>query len=404
MIKKTKSQGCKYELLAPAGDMRKLDVALEYGADAVYLSGKTLGMRAACKNFDYDGLKAASLAAHGRRKKFYVTLNIFPYDSDLETVDEYADYLQSLHTDGVIVSDLGLMQRILKRTALPVHVSTQANVLNSQTAKFYADMGVKRIVLARELSLKQIRKIRDSLPDAVELEAFVHGAMCISYSGRCLLSGYLAGRSANRGECNQTCRMFFTPEKSEEALEFVEDDGTYIFGGNDLNMITHMREVMDAGVKSFKIEGRVKSEYYVGCIVNAYRKAVDAAIRGKAVSDVFVKETEKAPNRGFNTGFYFGPPERKPTDAEYCEFCGVVMENTEKGAVVEMRNRFKTGEVLEVLSTDDNYLNMKISVPIMRDVEGNEVTDAKRVCQRVLLPGVHLPALSMLRREIAARI
>ena len=213
------------ELVAPAGDMRKLDFAFEYGADAVYLAGKTFGMRAACKNFDYDDLKAASLAAHSRHKKFYVTLNIFPYDEDLDGVDEYIDYLQSLHVDGVIISDLGLMRRVLKTHAnLPVHVSTQANVLNSDTARFYADMGVKRIVLARELSLTQIRRIRDGLPDSVALEAFVHGAMCISYSGRCLLSGYLAGRSANRGECNQTCRMFFTPEKTAEALEFVEDD------------------------------------------------------------------------------------------------------------------------------------------------------------------------------------
>ncbi len=387
------------ELVAPAGDMRKLDFAFEYGADAVYLAGKTFGMRAACKNFDYDDLKAASLAAHSRHKKFYVTLNIFPYDEDLDGVDEYIDYLQSLHVDGVIISDLGLMRRVLKTHAnLPVHVSTQANVLNSDTARFYADMGVKRIVLARELSLTQIRRIRDGLPDSVALEAFVHGAMCISYSGRCLLSGYLAGRSANRGECNQTCRMFFTPEKTAEALEFVEDDGTYIFGGNDLNMIEHVKELSDAGVSAFKIEGRVKSEYYVACIVNAYRNAIDCVRRGESVPSAYVAETAKAPNRGFNTGFYYGQPKHDAQSKPFCEFCGVVVHDTPDGAVVEMRNRFKTGEKLEVLSPSNKFLNMRIVVPTMRDEDGETLTDAKRVCAKVLLCGVRLPEMSILRR------
>lgn len=388
------------ELLAPAGDMRKLDVALEYGADAVYLAGKKFGMRAACKNFDYDGLKTASLAAHSRHKKFYVTLNIFPFDDDLAEVDEYLDYLGSLHADGVIVSDLGLIDRIVKANPnMSVHVSTQANVTNADTARFYADMGVKRIVLARELSLDQIRKIRDKLPDNVELEAFVHGAMCISYSGRCLLSGYLSGRSANRGECIQTCRMRFTPENTEETLDFVQDDGTYIFGGNDLNMIEHVGDLIDAGISSFKIEGRVKSEYYVGCIVNAYRKALSAYYAGTPVSDIYIKETAKAPNRGFNTGFYYGQPIHGKTDPVFYEFCGVVMKDTKDGAVVEMRNRFKTGETLEALSANDRYLNNEIVIPVMYDESGNELTDAKNVCQRVLLSGVHLPALAMLRRR-----
>ncbi|MCM1368537.1 MAG: U32 family peptidase [Roseburia sp.] len=387
------------EIVAPAGDMKKLDVAYEYGADAVYLAGKKLGMRAACKNFDYEALKAASLAAHSRRKKFYVALNIFPFDEDIDTVDEYVDYLLSLHADGLIVSDIGLIRRILKAHAgVPVHVSTQANVLNTDTALFYADLGVKRIVLARELSLKQIRRIRDSLPDAVELEAFVHGAMCISYSGRCLLSNYLTGRSANRGECNQACRMVFTPERDAEKLELVESDGSYIFGGNDLNMIEHLKELRDAGVTSFKIEGRVKSEYYVGCIVGAYRKALDCVLRGETVPEIYAAETAKAPNRGFNTGFYFGQPNRVAIDPPYYEFCGIVMDNTPEGAVVEMRNRFVTGETLEVLSPDVRYLNKAITVPVMKTENGDEITDAKIPAQRVLLCGVRLPELSMLRR------
>lgn len=379
--------------------MKRLDVALEYGADAVYLAGKKLGMRAACKNFDYDELKAASLAAHSRGKKFYVALNIFPYDDDFKGVDEYIEYLLSLHVDGVIVSDVGLIQKVIKsHPGVSVHVSTQANVLNSASAKFYADMGVKRIVLARELSLSQIRRIRDSLPDGVALETFVHGAMCVSYSGRCLLSGYLTGRSANRGECNQACRMKFTPERCDEALEFVESDGTYIFGGNDLCMIEHLRELKDAGVTSFKIEGRAKSEYYVGCVVNAYRKALDATLAGVPVPQVYIDEIKKAPNRGFNTGFYFGKPQRVSTDSAYYDFCGIVMRNTGMGAVVEMRNRFRTGDELEVLSFYDRYLNKKVVVPIMEDENGAEITDAKIPAQRVLLCGERLPELSMLRR------
>ncbi len=388
----------KPELLAPAGDMKRLDVALEYGADAVYIAGKKLGMRAACKNFDYEDLKAASLAAHSRNKKFYVTLNIFPNDEDFEGVDEYVEYLQSLHVDGLIISDLGMIEQIRKKHAsVPVHVSTQANIMNGRTAKVYADMGVKRIVLARELSLAQIRKIRDGLPDSVELEAFVHGAMCISYSGRCLLSNYLTGRSANRGECNQACRMIFTPEKSQEPLELVEDDGTYIFGGNDLNMIRHLKEIADAGVSSFKIEGRVKSEYYVACIVNAYRKALDCVAAGKPISDVYINETAKAPNRGFNTGFYFGQPVHGE-QSKYYDFCGIVIDDRADGAVVEMRNRFKTGDKLEVLSHDDDYLNKIIEVPIMEYADGERITDAKIPAKRVKLLGVRLPELAMLRR------
>lgn len=388
------------ELLAPAGDIKKLDVAFEYGADAVYISGKKLGMRAACKNFDYDELKAASLAAHSRKKKFYVTLNIFPNDDDLDGVDEYLDYLQSLHVDGLIVSDLGLISRIKKLgVGAPVHVSTQANVMNSATAKVYADMGVSRIVLARELGITQIRKMRDSLPDSVELEAFVHGAMCVSYSGRCLLSNYLTGRSANRGECNQACRMVFTPENTAEGLEFVESDGTYIFGGNDLNMIEHLKDIVDAGVTSLKIEGRVKSEYYVACVVNAYRKALDCVLRGAPVDAKYVAETYKAPNRGFNTGFYYGQPQHDAQTHKYYDFCGIVMRDETDGAVVEMRNRFKTGDVLEALSADDRYLNKQIAIGAMRDESGNAVDDAKVPCRRYKLLGERLPELTILRKK-----
>ncbi len=389
----------KIELLAPAGDINKMDFALEYGADAVYLSGKRLGMRAACKNFDYDDLKTASLATHSRKKKFYVTLNIFPNDEDFSGVSEYVDYLQSIHADGLIVSDLGLIRYLADIGChIPVHVSTQANVMNSRTARVYADMGVKRIVLARELDLEQIKAIRDALPPEVELEAFVHGAMCVSYSGRCLLSNYLTGRSANRGECNQACRMVFTPECGGDSVELVQDDGTYVFGGNDLNMIEHLKEIADAGVTSFKIEGRVKSEYYVACVVGAYRHAVDCTLRGEKVPEAIVRETAKAPNRGFNTGFYYGQPVHDSTPHKYYDFCGVVAENCADGAVVEMRNRFKTGDTLEVLCPNIKYLNKQITVPIMTCDDGTSTDDAKVPMKRYLLGGINLPEMSILRR------
>ena len=395
----------KPELLAPAGDLKKLEVALEYGADAVYIAGKKLGMRAACKNFDYGELKAAALAAHCRKKKVYVALNIFPFDEDFGEVDEYLDYLSSIDVDGLIISDLGLINRATKRTNIPVHVSTQANVTNSETAKIYAGIGAKRIVLARELSLERIAAMRGSLPRSVELEAFVHGAMCVSYSGRCLLSAYLSGRSANRGECNQACRMRFAPEKGEvraseeceSSLEIIEDDGTYIFGGNDLKMIEHLNELASAGVTSFKIEGRVKSEYYIGCITGAYRRAIDCMTSGKPAPTDVLSEPTKAPNRGFNTGFYYGDPKPQPQGAA-CDFCAIVIENGKSGAVVEMRNRFKTGDVLEVMSPSDKYHNTRIEIPEMTDENGELVTDAKVPKMHLTLGGVDLPPLSMLRR------
>lgn len=222
-------------------------------------------------------------------------------------MDEYAEYLSDIGADGVIASDLGIIDRLVKRTALPVHVSTQANVMNSETARVYADMGVKRIVLARELSLTQIRHIRDRLDDGVALEAFVHGAVCISYSGRCLLSAYMSGRSANRGECNQACRMEFAPVGGG-AMEFVEDGGTYIFGGNDINMIEHLADLRDAGVEAFKIEGRVKSEYYVGCIVGAYRKAIDAMKIGAKLPRDVADEPKKRPTAALTRDFITAHP------------------------------------------------------------------------------------------------
>ena len=268
------------ELLAPAGNMEKLKVAFRYGADACYLGGKKFGLRAFADNFDKDELREAVNYAHDLGKKIYVTVNIVAHNNDFDGLDEYLCYLEKIGVDGVIVSDIGIIT-IAKTCApkLDLHVSTQANITNKYAAKFYCDLGAKRLVLARELSLDEIKEIRDFIPNDVELEVFIHGAMCISYSGRCLLSKYLSERDGNRGACIQACRFEYTMcEKSRNGEEYTiqEDErGTYILNSKDLCMIEYIDKLVEAGVTSFKIEGRMKSPYYVATVVNAYRRAID---------------------------------------------------------------------------------------------------------------------------------
>ena len=270
----------KAELLAPAGNREKLETALHFGADAVYLAGKDFGLRSYCDNFDNDRMLDAIAFCHSRGKKVYVTLNIYAYDSDLLPVTEYAEFLYKSGADGVIVSDAGIISCLRERVPkLPVHLSTQANATNSAAAVFWAKQGVNRIVLAREVSLDNIKRIRDALPSDVEIEAFVHGAMCVAYSGRCLLSAVTTGRCGNRGECAQSCRWEYAlMEKTREGEYFpVSEDkrGTYILNSKDLNMLPHIDKLIGAGVTSLKIEGRAKTSYYLATAVNAYRRALD---------------------------------------------------------------------------------------------------------------------------------
>ena len=267
------------ELLAPVGNIDKLKLAIHYGADAVYLASKRFGLRTFAGNVDMEELKWAVDFVHSAGKKIYITINILPHDGDFDGLDEYIKQLDVLGVDAVIVADLGVM-RVVKRVApnLDIHVSTQANVTNSETACFYAEMGAKRIILARELSLEEIKNIRKNLPDDVELECFAHGAMCISYSGRCLLSTFMTGRDANRGACVQACRWNYTIRETNKTEEYpIEEDskGTYILNSHDMCMINYLDQLRDAGISSIKVEGRMKSEYYVANIVNAYRKALD---------------------------------------------------------------------------------------------------------------------------------
>lgn len=398
------------ELLAPAGNMEKLKTAIYFGADAVYLSGKSFGLRAFAGNFDEQGLRDATEFVHKNGKKIYVTVNIVAHNSDFIGLDKYLEFLQEIKVDGLIVSDFGVMEFVKKHAPnLDIHVSTQANVTNKFTAKLLADYGVKRIVLARELSLTEIKEIREYLPANVELEAFVHGAMCISYSGRCLLSNYLTGRDGNRGACVQACRWEYTIcEKSREGqhLEIQEDKrGTYILNSKDLNMLMHLKELAEAGICSFKIEGRMKSPYYVANIVNSYRRAIDAIKLEKEIPKSLEKETFKSSHRQYTTAFYFGARDSEcletSSPVQTHEFVAFVLEDAKDGKVlIEQRNRFEMGDELEVLSPNNTF-NKIIKVEKIENIKGELISDAKNVQEKLYLyTNLPLKRNDILRKKI----
>lgn len=382
------------ELLSPAGDMEKLKTAIYFGADAVYVAGKNFGLRAFAGNFELAELEEATLFCHEKNKKIYVTVNIIAHNDDFVGLKEYLEFLQKIEVDGVIVADLGVASFVKKYAPkLELHISTQANIINKYSALLMAELGAKRIVLARELSLDEIKQIRAALPKEVELECFVHGAMCISYSGRCLLSNYLNGRDSNKGACVQACRWEYSiTEKSRKGqqYEIQEDDkGTYILNSKDLCMINHIQELIDAGVDSLKIEGRMKSPYYVATVTNAYRRKIDETY-GKTESKTnYVEEVEKTSHRLFTTGFFY-PGENKEnlltsTPVQSHEFVAVVLKDTSDGwALVEMRNQFKVGEELEVLSPNDTF-NKKFVVAKILDEDKNELECARRVQQKLFV-------------------
>ena len=379
------------ELLAPVGDMNKLKLAIHYGADAVYLASKRFGLRTFAGNFDLEELKVAVEYVHNAGKKIYITINMIPHDSDFDGLEDYVKYLDALSVDAVIVADLGVMQ-VVKRVApnLAIHISTQANVTNSETANFYASLGASRIILARELSLEEIKVIRKNLPNNVELEAFAHGAMCISYSGRCLLSAFMTGRDANRGACVQACRWNYTIRETSKDNEYpIEEDskGTYILNSHDMCMIEHLDKLRDAGIASIKVEGRMKSEYYVANIINAYRKALDYMYSNNEYNlpDEILNEVNKSSHRTYGTGFFFGGAKQNlqtsMPEADY-DFVAVVLEDTANGkALVEMRNRFLTNISLEKLSKFEN--NDIIHINKIEDEQGNVIEDVKVVQQKV---------------------
>ena len=387
----------KVELLSPAGDMSKLKTAFYYGADAVYIGGKSLSLRALAGNFSNEEILEAVKYSHSLNKKIYVTVNILARNYDIGEASEYLKFLESAKIDGAIISDVGLIS-LAKEVApnLPINISTQANTLNYKAVEFWRDFGVKRVILARELSLNEIKEINKKVPD-IELESFIHGAMCISYSGRCLLSDYKTGRSSNRGECVQACRWNYEiREKGSNGayLEMQEDDrGTYILNSKDLNLVDYIAELIEAGVCSFKVEGRMKSEYYLATVINAYRRAIDEYYRiGKSYKDnpLFNEELEKTAHREFTTAYLLGENNRtenfddSQSKGTY-KFIANVLESTNDGfAVVEMRNRFVKGDKLQVLSPTDSF-NKEIIVDKMLDEKDNFITDAKLVQQRIKL-------------------
>lgn len=396
------------ELLAPAGDMEKLKTALHFGADAVYFAGKKFGLRAFAGNFG-DVAEPVEFC-HKLGKKAYITLNIYPRNDDKQEIIEYIKYLETVRPDGVIVSDIGVMSLVKKYApSVPLHISTQANTTNLTSAEVYADVfGASRVVLARELPIKDVKEISTSLnKKGVETEVFVHGAMCISYSGRCLLSNYLTGRDSNRGACAQPCRWNYTIREyndvenknisvSDGEFPIQEDsNGTYILNSKDLCLALFMKDIIDAGVTSFKIEGRMKSPYYLACVINTYRKVIDGILEGKPQLSDFeiMRELEKSSHRQFTTGFMVDDGEvRQNTESSHqtqtSEFKGTILDVRERAGqielLVEMRNRFKVGDILEILSPSDAH-NAKIEVTYMETEDGEELADAKRVQQKLWL-------------------
>ena len=404
----------KIELLAPAGDLEKLKMAIRYGADAVYLGGESFGLRKASKNFSIEQIEEGIKFAHERGKKVYITLNIVPHDKDMEGLEEYVTKLHEIKADAVIVSDVGMFS-VIKRTVpdLPIHISTQASVTNYETIMFWYDLGIRRVVLARELSFEEIKSLTDKLPKDLEIEAFVHGAMCMSYSGRCLISNYMTGRDANRGDCAHPCRYKYSLVEEKRPGEyfpvFEDEDGTFIMNSKDLCMIEHIDKVMDSGIKSFKIEGRVKSAYYVATVIRAYRMVIDQYYKDPQnyrFDDKWLKEIKKASHRDFTTGFYFGKPTHEAqvySTSSYVrgyDFVGMVLDYDEetKIATIEQRNRMFKGEEIEVFGPYKEFFTQTIES--MWDENMNEIEVAPHPQQIVkILMENPVEAMDMIRKE-----
>lgn len=397
----------KAELLAPAGSYTKFLTALEFGADAVYLGGKHFSLRTFADNFTEEELISAVRLAHEKGKKVYVTANIFAKNSDFVALEGYFKSLATIGVDAVIISDPGVVA-FVKEVAptLAIHLSTQANTVNKYAVRFWKEQGVSRVILARELSLTEIKEIHDFVPD-VELEAFVHGAMCISYSGRCLLSDYLDGRCSNRGACVQACRWRYeiralnATNGQSEWLPIEQDEkGTYILNSKDLNMLAHLEALEAAGISSFKIEGRMKSGYYLATVVNAYRRRMD----GQPLS-VCEQELSAVAHREYTTAYAFG----KNTETVHyahsqskgdCVYIADVIGYEDGYAIVEMRNRFLQGERLEALSPKDSFLR-SFTVEEIYTADGARTDDAKLVCHRYKIACPHvLYAGDYLRRRV----
>ena len=384
------------ELLSPAGDMEKLNAALNFGADAVYLAGKEFGMRCSTSNFDIDELKKAIEITHKKNKKVYLTCNTLPRNDEIDRIPEFLSTAQDLGVDAFIIADmgiLGLAKKFAPKTA--VHISTQFGITNYMSARELHSMGAQRIVLSRELSLEEISTIRAKTDKSLELEAFVHGAMCVSFSGRCLISNFLTGRDANRGNCAQACRWkyYLTEEKRKgEYFPITETDkGTYFFNSKDLCMIEYIPQLLEAGITSLKIEGRAKSSYYVAVVTNAYKHALKLFYKDPCnykLENWIKEEVYKISHREYSTGFYFGnSPGQVYDSGGYVREYEVVAvcEGSEKGFIrVSQRNRFFKGDKLEILEPEGEPF--EITVEKILDENGNEMQCAPHPTQKLLIP------------------
>lgn len=395
----------KIELLAPAGDFERLEMALHYGADAVYLAGTQFGMRASAGNFTFPELSKATKLAHANGTAVHMTCNTLPREDELAQLPEFLEQAQDAGVDAFIIADLGVMAAAKKYAPkVSRHVSTQLGVINSATANVLFDMGADRVVLARETPMEDIRKIRANTPKELEIEAFVHGAMCVSFSGRCLLSNYLTGRDANRGACAQPCRWKYhlvEEKRPGEYFEISEDKGTHIMNSRDMCMIEHIPELIDAGVTSFKIEGRMKSAYYAAAVTNAYRHAIDYALRGEELPQVWIDELNKVSHRPYCTGFYYGDPGQHFAEASYFSdayVCAVVGDCTDDGfAELTQRNRFCVGDMVELLTNEGEPISFAVTE--LWDENGEAITATPHAMMKfkMRLP-VNCSALSILRR------
>ena len=401
----------KPEVLAPAGSLSKLKFAFTYGADAVYVGGESFSLREAAENFTLDELREGIEYAHARGKKVYITANIIPHNKDLEEFKTYIKEVADMGADAAIISDLGLFD-IAREVApeLDIHISTQANNVNYASANAWYKMGAKRIIVARELSIEEIKEIRQNVPDDLEIECFVHGAMCISYSGRCLLSNYMTGRDSNLGACAHPCRWkyYLMEEKRPgEYMPVIENErGTFIYNSKDLCMIRHLKELSEAGVSSLKIEGRVKTEYYVATVTKAYRDALDDVFSGKPFNEQNYFELEKISHREYTTGFFFGKPggnEQIYTSSSYkrlYDLVGIVEKyDAEKQMiVVQQRNKFSVGDTLEILRPEGDFITFKVEK--MYNEKYEEIDNCPHAMMKLYIPcSYECPENSILRKE-----
>ena len=395
------------ELLAPAGDMERLRMSLAYGADAVYLAGTDFGMRSFAGNFTPEELKQAVALCHSRGVAVHVTCNTMPRNGEIARMPEWLSYLQELGVDAAILADVGVLSLLKKHAPkLKAHISTQASVSNYQAAAAWHELGASRVILARELSLDEIREIRAKTPRELEIEAFVHGAMCVSYSGRCLLSNYMTGRDANRGACAQPCRYQYALVEEKRPGEYfpIGEDagGAYILNSRDMCMIDHIPELIDAGLDSLKIEGRAKSAYYAAVVTGAYRHAIDAALAGQPLEPVWRDEVEKVSHRPYSTGFYFGEPGQHTSHSRYVrdwQIMAVVTSCTPDGtALCELRNKLSAGDELELAGP--GLKPVPVTVEGLTDGDGLPIPEARKPQMPFYLKlPVQAPPLSLLRRK-----